>query len=306
MKTKRSLYMKRTLLIILTLAVVGLAGRETSTRGQVPNNTTATKMVYHNGTVVTGTPNVYLIWYGCWSGACGNPDGFIDQLILTDFVSTLGSTPYFEINSTYPDGDGVAPNGRLHYALSEADPAYSFGLELTDSDIREIVRDRISAGILPLDPTGIYIVLASPDVSSTSTGFCTAIGTPPHHGSDEFFFVRYKYGFIGDPSRCPDVESPQFVSFDGTLRPTPNGNLTADAMATKLSHVLSTIVTNPYGDGWYDRFGLENADKCQGTYGETYLTENGARANIRLGQRDFLVQQNWVNDHRGNRCALSR
>jgi hypothetical protein len=298
--------MKRTLLTVFALIVVGLGGLETSTRAQDPDHATGTKMIYHDGEVVTVTPNVYMIWYGCWTGECGNPDGFIDQLILTDLVSNLSSSPYFEINSTYQNGSGVAPNGRLHYGLSEADPSYSFGVELTDADIQGIVRDRISAGILPLDPSGIYIVLASPDVSSTATGFCTAVGTPPHHGSDEFFFVRYKYGFVGDPSRCPDLESPQFVSSDGTVRPTPNDNLTADAMATKLAHVLSTIVTNPYGDGWYDRFGLENADKCQGTFGETYITENGARANIRLWQRDYLLQQNWLNDQRGNRCALSR
>ena len=298
--------MKRTLLIVFTLTVVGLAGLGTSTRAQDPNNPTGTKMVYHDGPVVTGTPNVHLIWYGCWSADCGNPDGFVAQLILTDLVRTLGSSPYFEINSTYPNGSGEAPSGALHYALSESDPFYSFGLDLTDADIREIVRDRIGAGHLPLDPTGIYLVLASPDVSSTATGFCSEIDTPPHHGSDEYFFVRYKYGFVGDPSRCPDIEAPQFVSFDGTLRPTPNGNLTADSMAAKVAHVLNTIVTNPYGDGWYDRFGLENADKCQGTFGETYITENGARANIQLWIRDFLLPQNWVNDGGGNRCALSR
>jgi hypothetical protein len=177
---------------------------------------------------------------------------------------------------------------------------------LTDADIRAIVRDRISAGIFPLDPSAIYIVLASPDVRSTATGFCTEAGTPPHHGSDEYFFVRYKYGFVGDPSRCPDIEAPQFVAPDGTLQPTPNNNLTIDGMAAKLAHVLSTIVTNPYGDGWYDRFGLENADKCQGTFGETYLTENGARANIELWRYHFLLPQNWINDGGGNRCALSR
>lgn len=300
--------MKRTLLIVIAITIVGLAGFETTIRAQPPNNTTGTKMIYHEGTVVTGTPNVYLIWYGCWTADCGHPDGFIDQLILTELVTSLSSTPYFQINSTYPNGDGVAPNGQLHYSLSEADPSYTFGLELTDADIKEIVRDRIGAGILPLDPSGIYIVLASSDVSSTATGFCTEVGTPPHHGSDEYFFVRYKYGFVGDPSRCPEIEAPQFVSFDGTLSRTPNDNLSADSMAAKLAHVLSTIVTNPYGDGWYDRFGLENADKCQGTFGETYITENGARANIQLGRHgyDFLLPQNWVNDGGGNRCALSR
>jgi len=99
--------------------------------------------------------------------------------------------------------------------------------------------------------------------------------------------------------------APQFVAANGSLLPTPNGDLAADAMASNIAHVLSTMVTNPMGEGWYDRYGLENATKCQGTYGQTYTTASGARANLRLGYRDFLIQQNWVNDKRG-RCALSQ
>ncbi|MFY9573662.1 MAG: hypothetical protein WAV20_19865 [Blastocatellia bacterium] len=86
--------------------------------------------------------------------------------------------------------------------------------------------------------------------------------------------------------------------------PEPERDLAADAMASTMAHALSAIVTNPLGDAWYDRYGLENADKCQGTFGQTYAAANGARANMKLGSRDHLIQQNWVNDRRG-RCALS-
>ena len=55
----------------------------------------------------------------------------------------------------------------------------------------------------------------------------------------------------------------------------------------------------------FDRYGLENADKCEGRFGQPYLTPNGARANLRLGYRDFLIQQNWVNDGKG-RCAMDQ
>ena len=90
---------------------------------------------------------------------------------------------------------------------------------------------------------------------------------------------------------------------DGSRLPTPNGNFGADAMVNSIAHVLSTIVTNPFGGGWFDRYGLEIADKCEGTFGTTYTTSTGARANIRLGYRDYLIQQNWVNDRKG-RCAM--
>lgn len=296
--------MQRTLLIV-TAIIVALSGFGMSIRAQGPPNPTATRMIYHDGPVVTDTPYVFLIWYGCWSAACGNPDGEAAQSILNDFVSSLGSTPYFQINTTYPDGNGIAPNGHLIAAQTESDPLYLSGRDLTDADIRAIVRDRIGAGHLPLIQQGIYIVLGAPDVGSTATGLC-AVGNPLPRGTDEWFFVREKYGFIGDPGRCPNVGAPQFVAPDGTLRPTPNGNFTADAMAAKIASLLNVVVTNPYGDGWYDRFGLENADKCEGRFGQTYTTANGARANVRLGQRDFLLQQNFINDRPGNRCALSQ
>jgi hypothetical protein len=75
-------------------------------------------------------------------------------------------------------------------------------------------------------------------------------------------------------------------------------NLAADAMANTLAHVLSTTITNPDNDGWFDRYGLQNADKCDGQFGPTYSTANSARANLKLGQRDYLIQQNWINDRR--------
>jgi hypothetical protein len=67
-------------------------------------------------------------------------------------------------------------------------------------------------------------------------------------------------------------------------------------------------VTDPNDDAWYDRNGLENAEKCEGTYGATYSVTNPdgqpAQANVKLGQRHFLLQQNWVNGRKGH-CALA-
>lgn len=66
---------------------------------------------------------------------------------------------------------------------------------------------------------------------------------------------------------------------------------------------------NPFriasGDGWYDGFGLGKADKCEGQFGSTYETANGAKANLRLGQRAYLIQQNWANDGEG-RCRMNQ
>jgi hypothetical protein len=108
------------------------------------------------------------------------------------------------------------------------------------------------------------------------------------------------YIFLGNPNRCPSVAGANYYSPSGI---TPNGNYAGDVLVNNLAHAMNGVLTNPFGTGWYDRYGLENADKCTGFYGTTYTTSNGAWANIRLGQRDFLLEENWVNDRKG-RCAM--
>ncbi len=88
------------------------------------------------------------------------------------------------------------------------------------------------------------------------------------------------------------------------MQTAPNGNAGADGMASIISHELEEATTDPDLNAWYDRRGMENADKCAWTFGATYTTSNGSTANMKLGARDFLIQQNWVNAS-GGFCAKS-
>jgi hypothetical protein len=261
-----------------------------------------TMITYHGGWIMTFTPDVFFIWYGCWEDNCGQAGDSNTQLILTDFIQNIGGTPYFQMNAFYYDYQGHTPSGALLYGGSIVD-RYSHGTDLNASDIQEIVADAITDNRLPQDPGGIYVVLASADVSSLSTGFCVP-STQPHHGQGEALGSSFRYAFVGNPMRCPRVAAPQYFALRQIL-PTPNGSLAADGMASTLAHVLSTTITNPVGEGWYDGLGLQNADKCEGQFGPTYETANGARANLQLGQRNYLIQQNWANDGEG-RCAMSQ
>jgi len=276
---------------------------------QAGNVKTNTKILYHNGPVLDFAPNVYFIFYGGWNSGSGYPNDPATQAILTDFVSSIGGSPYFLINSAYPTFYGGTPTGGLFYAASAIDDSYSQGFDLTPLGIQTIVSKQFSSRNFRADPLGIYIVVGTSDISSNATGFCTP-NTSPHHGffhyvdpdpSQGDWWVRY--AFIGNAQRCPTSAAPQFFNGSAQL-PTPNANLAGDAMASSVAHVLDGLVTNPMGDGWFDRYGLENAAKCQGTFGQTYTTTNGARANMHRGQRDFLIQQNWVNARKGY-CALA-
>jgi len=260
-------------------------------------------MEYHDGQVITGPVDVYFIFYGCWTSVCGNNGGPNTASELQLVMSNMGATPYFAINTTYPNAAGYAPSGAAYYGLSVYDPNYSRGLELTADDIKAIVTDQIESHHLPQDPNGVYVVISSSDVGSSATGLCSEVGVPPHHGNAVAFFSDTRYAFLGNPNRCPAMAGPQFIAPDGSQRPTPNNDFAADVLASDLAHAISTTITDPWGTAWYDRYGLESSDKCQGIFGTTFTTANGARANVHWGQRDYLVQQNWVNDKKG-RCAM--
>ena len=54
----------------------------------------------HGGPVMAGTPDAYLIWYGNWNQNNGS-DTPAGQQLVRDFLSGIGDSPYFKINSTY-------------------------------------------------------------------------------------------------------------------------------------------------------------------------------------------------------------
>ena len=46
----------------------------------------------------------------------------------------------------------------------------------------------------------------------------------------------------------------------------------------------------------------QDEDLCLYTYGKYYQVANGSFANMKLGKRQYLIQQNWVNKNGGD-CA---
>jgi len=241
-------------------------------------------IVYHGGPVMLGTVNVYYIWYGNWAGNSA-------PTILTDLAGNIGGSPYYNINTTYYNGANVHVSNAVALGGSTTS-ALSLGNSLSDSQIQSIVSNAITTGALPKDTNGVYFVLPSAEVTASS-GFCTQYcGWHTHAtigGSD------IKFAFIGNPDRCPTSCAAQAVG--------PNDNAGADGMASIISHELEEAASDPDLNAWYDRRGMENADKCAWTFGTTYPAANGAAANMKLGARDFLIQRNWVNAS-GGFCAV--
>lgn len=298
--------MKRNLLTTIALIAVCLVVCTVPTAAQGPNAPTrsSSKMLYHNGPVRRFIQDVYFIYYGCWqTPQCGPNDGDTATMDLLEiFTSTIGNTPYLSINNAYTDASGQSASSGIVYAGAIVDNTYRHGSDLTEADIAAIINDHIGdpggQGDLPADPQGIYVVVSTADIASNATGFCTP-GAPPFHSFYSLFGSPIPYIYLGNANRCRAAY--QYPAPGGN---TPNGNFAADVMISGLAHALNATLTDPYRTAWYDRYGLENADKCSGMFGTTYTTANGALANVRLsGGHDYLIEENWVNDRKG-RCAM--
>ena len=257
----------------------------------------ALKIEYQNGPVMTNPNgvNVYLIWYGDWSNNTATT-------IVPDFIQHLGGSPWYNITATYTDASNRHVANKVTLAKQISDN-YSHGTSLKDSAVADVVRQAITTHALPADTNGIYFVLTSQDVKegvsieSFCTLYCgwhnTGSGTLGGHTAD------IRYAFVGNPARCLSSCAAQSTS--------PNDNPGADGMISIIAHELSEAVTDPdIATGWrfYSSNGNENADECAWTFGTEYTVSNGSLANMHLGTRDYLVQQNWVRGIPAESCAV--
>ena len=245
----------------------------------------AAQILYHGGPVMTapaGT-NVYLIWYGNWTGNTATT-------IIADLMSHLSNTPYWNINTTYYDAAGATISPTVTLA-GQANDNYSQGTALSDAKIKKIVTKAIGT-TLPKDTKGLYFVLTSKDVNETS-GFCTQYCGWHTHATIKK--VDIKYSFVGDAARCLSACAIQSVG--------PNGNAGADGMASVMLHELEETASDPDLNAWYFATGAENADQCAWTFGTEYTAANGALANMNINGKDYLIQQNWIQATAG-RCDI--
>jgi len=237
----------------------------------------AATILFHGGPVMTNKNgvNVYLIWYGNWSGNTG-------LQIVPKFINDESGSPYFAINTGYTNAKGKKVKNIVNLS-GQTNDNYSLGSNLTDSGIRTIVSNHIANGDLPADKNGVYFVLTSQDVNETS-GFCTVYCGWHTHGS--IAAKDIKYSFVGNAARCLSACAAQSTS--------PNDNPGVDGMLSVIAHELEEAATDPDLNAWYFSSGNENADQCAWTFGTEYTAPNGSKANMNMNGTDYLIQQNWV------------
>jgi hypothetical protein len=234
-------------------------------------------ITYHGGPILPFI-NVYLIWYGNWAGDTATT-------ILPDMVSNLGGSSYFSINTTYDDSSGASVLNAVFFAGSITDN-YSQGTSLTDASVAAIVTNAMNAnGGVTLNR--MYIVLTSPDVMETQNGYPNYCGWHSYL-SDGITM----YAWVGNPTLHGQACMAQTAS-------SPNGNVGADAMANTMVHEIDETVTDPNINAWNNGSTAEVGDLCNFNFGSTFFVSNGSTANMTLGARNYLIQQEWVNSGGG-------
>ncbi len=255
---------------------------------------------YHGGPVVPAESAVAIYWSASTIYAGGpGPDttgaGSADGSLVGYFLTNLGGSPYYNINTTYADtvGSGHTVANSLAYTQYWADGAGapSGSQNVSDAAIQAEITKGLTSGAIPWNPSTVYAVFSSGSVN-LGGGFLTQYCA--YHGyftwgANTVLYAVMPYDNAG-PGTC-------------TALAAPNGDAAGDAEVNTLAHELEEANTDPQLNAWWNSStGAENADQCAWNFGTRGLS--GGQANITVGANNFLVQQNWLNASGGS-CAQS-
>lgn len=281
-------------------------------------------LFYKGGKVLIQPINVYLVWYGKWDSASVS---LIENLVASYSSSTYYRTLYnfYQIGDGVPsDGgaeagkklhsktnhhstslskastDGGIPNGGkvyvsqvVQFGRSFFDPNYSQGTDLFESDVQTIVQNQISSNNLQPDPNGVYVLVASENVQGSGPdGYCGS--WCGYHNDIQVGNGTLKYAYIENANECLTNCSVQDAYLDAGFDHSPNNNWGLDAMVSVLIHELNEVITDPEGSAWLASDGSETMDNCAWNYQSLYITNNQSVANVRIGDKDYLVQTSWT------------
>uniref|UniRef100_A0A0D9VL92 Phi-1-like phosphate-induced protein n=1 Tax=Leersia perrieri TaxID=77586 RepID=A0A0D9VL92_9ORYZ len=228
-------------------------------------------LTYHNGTVLQGDIPVSVVWYGQFTLA---QKAVVSDFLLSLTVASPAPTPsvsqwWNTINQLYLSKAAVHGNGaakitaQVRLAGQLSDDRCSLGKSLKLSQLPAMAaRAKPKKG-------GITLVLTAQDVAVE--GFCMSrCGT---HASNPK--SRTAYVWVGNSAtQCPGqcawpFHQPVYGPQTPALVP-PSGDVGMDGMVMNIASMVAGVVTNPFGDGFYQgpkEAPLEAATACTGVYG---------------------------------------
>ncbi len=251
----------------------------------------SSSIYYGGGPVMSGSTNLYVVFYGTWPAKSLN--------IINGYLQHLGGSHYYNVNTTYSDTTGAHIQNVVNYkpSTNSYKDNYSMGKTVTDAEVQTIISNAISDGHLPNDPTnGVYFLLTAQDVSESNPSlgaFCVQYCGYHSPSNSIMTGETIKYAFVGNPAQCSSgCDGNVAVYRDST---TPNGDVGGDGTVSIMFHELSESASDPFvtfSDGaWGDLVTGESGDMCDFVYGTTKIAKNGAHYNETLNNTNYLIQQ---------------
>ncbi|HEU5376573.1 MAG TPA: RICIN domain-containing protein [Ktedonobacteraceae bacterium] len=261
------------------------------------NATSSNNLSYNGGPVMSGTTNVYTIfWEPTGSSVSANYNSLIER-----YFGDIGSSSLYQMLSQYKDSQNNAPTGsQLAQSWVDTGTAYP-ETPLLDSDIQAEVTHAMQVNSWSADIHNIFFVFTANNESlcfDNSQSACTpditsASNANPFCAYHDFFNTNTIYAVV-----------PYIAKFDGcNPQPDPNtagpNNNDADTTINAASHEQIEAATDPMLNAWFDFDGNEIADKCAGSFGPV----NSQGADVMMNSHPYLLQEEWNNSF--SSCALT-
>ena len=187
------------------------------------------------------------------------------QSVISAFVSNIGGSARFNILTTYSDAAGAVTNAASLGAswVAVANPTTS----VAESAISAAVSATIVSGALPVDASGLYLVVLARNTVIPAGCCASYCGWHDHMA---YGAVTLKFGVICNPGYCDAHGSAGACGMSAGTSPNAPTDSTAstyagaregDAMVSVIAHELEEAVTDPLGNAWYDSAGSECGDK---------------------------------------------
>lgn len=242
----------------------------------------SSNLTYHGGPVMTGTANVYAIF---WEPT-GNVQSGYNSLIQRYFGDVNG-TGLYNNNTQYKNSSGGDASAE-HLVASWTDTGAYPETPLLDSDMQNEVThaQQVNGWSSSINNVFFVFLQANEDLCfDSSLSQCASNYFCAYHNS---FGTNTLYAAM-----------PYAASFSCN----PGGNLPnnndADLTINVTSHEQMEAATDPLGNAWYDRSGNEIGDKCAWKFG----TRSSNGGDVVWNGHSYLVQKEWDNAKRG--CVLS-
>ena len=271
------------------------------------------QILYHGGPILgvsavqqqginTAEIPIYVIYYG-------SNFPITTQPIINAFISGLGGTPNFGVNTTYCEaptttcsGSGTSVSGMLSFDGTLQDPALQ-GNTVNGHTVTRVLQYALTTGGLPQNDAAIYVLITDPTIKVP--GFPTSFCAYHTHSTTVVAGHDIKYAFAPEPAALGGCDG----NFANGQTVTPNGDQGADEIVDSLMHEFSETVTDPDISAWYTANGQESGDLCNYVYG-TWSTlpsspTTGASYNASWNGYYWLIQWIWLNKPLPQYCSAA-